>query len=231
MNKANEGDQFLNQVDAEKIKIMQRKTVNLEAELAETLGELDKSRHLLITQVKINDDYKKEVLLIQSKMEENKAEFDVKMLEYAQLLDIRAARIKKLERQLKDIAYGTKQVRIPSASHVGPMAVGAAGDKRRDSFSFVGQTPDHMMDNQLVANLERGQNIFEIHLTKVSFIFMGQVMVSDADSTFILEKSELIRLLLFNLIQIIRLIMVNFFLYRYVLVNTIRRGTTHHGRT
>lgn len=62
--------------------------------MAETIGELDKSRHLLITQVKINDDYKKEVHLIQSKMEENKADYDGKMLEYAQLLDIRAARIK-----------------------------------------------------------------------------------------------------------------------------------------
>ncbi len=72
----------------------QRKLVNLEAQLAETIGELDKSRHLLITQVKINDDYKKEVYLIQSKMEENKAEYDSKMLEYAQLLDLRAARIK-----------------------------------------------------------------------------------------------------------------------------------------
>ena len=68
--------------------------VNLEAQLAETIGELDKSRHLLITQVKINNDYKKEVLLIQTKMEENKAEYDSKMLEYAQLLDLRSARVK-----------------------------------------------------------------------------------------------------------------------------------------
>ena len=33
-------------------------------------------------------------------MEENKAEFDAKMLEYAQLLDLRAARIKVI---LKDV--------------------------------------------------------------------------------------------------------------------------------
>jgi hypothetical protein len=33
---------------------------------------------------------------MQSKMEENKAEYDSKMLEYAQLLDLRAARIKVL---------------------------------------------------------------------------------------------------------------------------------------
>ena len=75
-------------------KVFHRKIANLEAELVETVGELDKSRHLLITQVKINADYKKEVNLIQNKMEENKAEYDTKMLEYAQLLDLRAARIK-----------------------------------------------------------------------------------------------------------------------------------------
>jgi protein fantom len=80
--------------------VLQRKLISIESELVETVGELDKSRHLLITQVKINDDYKKEVNLIQSKMEENKAEFDAKMLEYAQLLDLRAARIKVI---LKDV--------------------------------------------------------------------------------------------------------------------------------
>lgn len=66
----------------------------MEAELAETVAELNKSRHLLITQVKINEEFKNEVKLIQGKMEDNKADYDAKMLEYAQLLDIRAARIK-----------------------------------------------------------------------------------------------------------------------------------------
>ena len=44
--------------------------------------------------------------------------------------------------------------------------LGLSDEKRRDSFSFVGAT--NLNDNTLVANLERGQNIFEIHLTKVS---------------------------------------------------------------
>jgi len=158
-------DDYTSKVDAEKLKLIKRKTTALEAQLAETVGELDKSRHLLITQVKINADYKKEVLLIQSKMEENKAEFDSKMLEYAQLLDLRAARIKKLERQLKDIAYGTKQVRIPP---VPSNTESTPSGKRRDSFSFVGAPQDHMLDSQLIANLERGQNIFEIHLTRIT---------------------------------------------------------------
>lgn len=62
--------------------------------MAETVAELNKSRHLLITQVKINEEFKNEMKLIQGKMEDNKADYDAKMLEYAQLLDIRAARIK-----------------------------------------------------------------------------------------------------------------------------------------
>lgn len=45
-------------------------------------------------------------------MEENKTEYETKLDEYAQLLDIRAARIRKLEAQLKDIAYGTRQYKI-----------------------------------------------------------------------------------------------------------------------
>jgi len=161
-------DEFTGKLDAERAKAYQRKIVDLEAQLAETIGELEKSRHLLITQVKINDDYKKEVNLIQSKMEDNKAEYDGKMLEYAQLLDLRAARIKKLERQLKDIAYGTRAVRIDMSPHEEQAAHGADG-KRRDSYSFVGAPTGDLLDHRLIANLERGQNIFEIHLTRIVF--------------------------------------------------------------
>lgn len=90
----NHSDEFFGMVDAEKVKVYQRKIVDLECTLAETVSELDKSKHLLLTQVKINENYKKEMMLIENKMEENKAEFDAKMNEAAQMLDIRAARIK-----------------------------------------------------------------------------------------------------------------------------------------
>ena len=62
--------------------------------MAETIGDLEKCRHLYLKQIEINKEYKQEVLLIQNKMEENKADYDAKMLEYAQLLDVRAAKIK-----------------------------------------------------------------------------------------------------------------------------------------
>ena len=49
---------------------------------------------------------------VNQKMEENKLEYEAKLDEYAQLLDIRAARIRKLESQMKDIAYGTRQYSV-----------------------------------------------------------------------------------------------------------------------
>lgn len=75
-------------------KAYQRKLVNLEAELAESIGELNRSRHLLVTSEKIINDYMEEIRLIQNKMDENKADYDAKMVEYAQMLDARADRIK-----------------------------------------------------------------------------------------------------------------------------------------
>lgn len=79
--------------------------------------------------------------------------------------------LKKLERQLKDIAYGTKQVRVANEL-LEDIPEGLGGGQRRDSFSFVGAPLPHMMDNYLTANLERGQNIFEIHITRVKYLFI-----------------------------------------------------------
>jgi hypothetical protein len=170
----------------EKIKRYQRNLNDLEAQLVETVGELDKSRHLLITQVKINEDYKKEVILIQNKMEENRAEYDTRTIEYTQLLEIRAHRIKKLERQLRDIAYGTNHIEIDKDidDTLGGVS-GAVGDKRRQSFSFTGAPTLDMLDNKLISKLERGQNIFEIHLTKLILTNESVKIMNEKDpSTF-----------------------------------------------
>jgi len=59
---------------------------------------------------------------VNQKMEENKAEYESKLDEYAQLLDIRAARIRKLESQMKDVAYGTRQYKVKPEDE--PMGVG-----------------------------------------------------------------------------------------------------------
>ncbi len=75
--------------------------------------------------------------------------------------------LKKLERQLKDIAYGTKQVRSTNAVKELEDDQNMFGPVRRSSHSFVGAPSTEFLDHQLISNLERGQNIFEIHLTKV----------------------------------------------------------------
>lgn len=71
-----------------------------------------------------------------------------------------------MEKQLKDIAYGTKQVRLaPDVIDEESEMLNKA--KRRESYSFVGAPTPNMLDHYLTANLERGQNIFEIHIIRV----------------------------------------------------------------
>ena len=63
---------------------------------------------------------------------------------------------------MKDVAYGTKQVRLTDISEEG-----RGGANRRNSYSFVGAPEAHLNDDRLIANLERGQNIFEIQIKRV----------------------------------------------------------------
>lgn len=66
----------------------------LQAEHADTVNELEKTRNMLLLQNKINRDYKQEVDSSTRRLEDYKQEYETKLDEYAQLLDIRAARIK-----------------------------------------------------------------------------------------------------------------------------------------
>lgn len=140
---------FLNEYEDGKSKNLQKKISQLEAQIADTVRELDKSRRILVEQVKINEEYKREVHLMQSKLEENRLDYDRKLNEYASMLDERGDRIKRLEKQLKDIAYGTRQVKIKDL------------DLLSSPLESDSQTP-------AIANLERGQNIFEINVVQVS---------------------------------------------------------------
>ena len=78
-------------------------------------------------------------------MAERDQEHNSRLMEYAQLLDIKAARIKKLEGQLKDIAYGTRQVKL---------------DTRRFEYEEEGVEES--------IQLERGQNLLQFHVAQVS---------------------------------------------------------------
>ncbi|CAF0822799.1 unnamed protein product [Rotaria sordida] len=140
---------FLQKVDDEKAQNLNRRVLELESQLAETANELEKTRNLLFMQYKINRDYKLEVDCVQRKMDENQAEHSSRVLESGQLLDIRADRIRKLEKALKDVAYGTRQYRIQDQ----PIT-------------------DDNLTNDLIEEaieLERGQNLIEIHISRASF--------------------------------------------------------------
>uniref|UniRef100_A0A3Q3JUC2 C2 domain-containing protein n=1 Tax=Monopterus albus TaxID=43700 RepID=A0A3Q3JUC2_MONAL len=80
----------------------------LRAAHAETIQELEKTRNILSMESKISKDYKAELESVLRKMESDRGEYKQKLEQQAQLLDTRAAKIKKLEAQLKDIAYGAK---------------------------------------------------------------------------------------------------------------------------
>ncbi|XP_052817311.1 protein fantom-like isoform X2 [Mya arenaria] len=139
--------EFLHRVDEELDKDAQRRLLDLQAEYAETVHELEKTRNMLVVQHKINKDYQQEVALATGRMDEVKKEYEMRLDEYARLLDMRQARIKKLESQLRDVAYGTKQYKI----------MPPADDMDEDVEQF---------DETI--HLERGQNLFEIHVTKAT---------------------------------------------------------------
>ncbi|XP_077993112.1 protein fantom-like [Glandiceps talaboti] len=140
--------EFLEKVDEELNKDLKQQIVGLQAEHAETVEELEKTRNMLILQHKINRDYQQEVESATQRLEDYKKEYDTKLEEYAQLLDIRAARIKKLEHQLRDVAYGTKQIKMKD---------------------FIDEHDDQYDEIDESIKLERGQNVFEIHVKQINY--------------------------------------------------------------
>ncbi|XP_023443592.2 protein fantom isoform X2 [Dasypus novemcinctus] len=138
---------FLEKVDSKINKDLECSMKELQATHAETVQELEKTRNMLIMQHKINKDYQMEVEAVTQKMENLQQDYELKVEQYVHLLDIRAARIQKLEAQLKDIAYGTKQ------------------------YKFKPEImPDDTVDEfDETIHLERGENLFEIHISKVTF--------------------------------------------------------------
>ncbi|KFQ71577.1 Protein fantom [Phaethon lepturus] len=138
---------FLEKVEGDSHKDSEHSMRELQLAHAETVQELEKTRNMLIVQHKINKDYQTEVEAVTQKMESLQKDYELKLEQYVHLLDIRAARIRKLEAQLRDIVYGTKPHK--SRPEILP------GDP-------VGEFDETL-------HLERGENLFEIHISKVTF--------------------------------------------------------------
>uniref|UniRef100_A0A8D0APE1 RPGRIP1 like n=1 Tax=Sander lucioperca TaxID=283035 RepID=A0A8D0APE1_SANLU len=118
----------------------------LRAAHAETIQELEKTRNLLSMESKISKDYKAELEVVLKKMDGNKVEYEQKLERQAALLDTRAAKIKKLEVQLRDIAYGSK-------TYVSKQEV--TEEDEADGF-----------DETL--HLERGENLMELQIVSAA---------------------------------------------------------------
>ncbi|CAB1322836.1 unnamed protein product [Coregonus sp. 'balchen'] len=154
---------FLEQVEEEVRGATERSMRELQATHTETIQELEKTRNMLIVQHKINKDYQAEVEAVTRKMDDSKLEYELKLERLAQLLDMRAAKIKKLEAKLKDIAYGTK-------GHV-----------------FKPNITDDDVANEFdeTIHLERGENLLEIHIGTATLSPVALEMLSDREpSTF-----------------------------------------------
>ncbi|XP_027029023.2 protein fantom isoform X1 [Tachysurus fulvidraco] len=138
---------FLEKVQEEVHIDAERSLKELQATYAETVQELEKTRNMLIIQHKINKDYQAEVEAVTQRMNDLKLDNELKQEKLAQILDMRAAKIKKLEAQLKDIAYGTK-------AHV--FRPDITEDDVTDEFDET-------------VHLARGENLLEIHLGTACF--------------------------------------------------------------
>ncbi|XP_069724759.1 protein fantom isoform X2 [Phaenicophaeus curvirostris] len=143
----NEDLTFLEKAEDNIHKDVEHSMRELQLTHAETVQELEKMRSMLIVQHKINKDYQIEVETVSQKMDSLRKDYELKLEQYVRLLDIRAARIRKLEAQLRDIVYGTKP------------------HKSRPEI-LPGGTVDEFDE---VLHLKRGENLFEIHISKVIF--------------------------------------------------------------
>uniref|UniRef100_A0A670J1F0 RPGRIP1 like n=1 Tax=Podarcis muralis TaxID=64176 RepID=A0A670J1F0_PODMU len=152
---------FLEKVEDDIHKDLERSMRELQATHAETIQELEKTRNMLIVQHKINKDYQAEVESVTQKMEALRQDYEAKLEQYVHLLDVRAARIRKLEAQLKDIAYGTKQYKFKP--------------------EIMPDDPVDVFDE--TAHLERGENLFEIHISRVIFSAEAAKSFGDQEPT------------------------------------------------
>ncbi len=133
--------------DNDHVKQLRSDLSQVQAHHVEAVNELEKTRSLLRVQANINQELKNEVEALQQRLLQSKAEFQGQIGEYKKLLDMRAARIHKLEMQLRENAYGQVSKNINVNSLV----------QSSQSMATSVHTPS-------------GQSLFEIHVQKVKIM-------------------------------------------------------------
>uniref|UniRef100_A0A8C6T9J8 RPGRIP1 like n=1 Tax=Neogobius melanostomus TaxID=47308 RepID=A0A8C6T9J8_9GOBI len=135
----------------------------LRAAHAETIQELEKTRTLLSVESKLCKDHKAELDAVSAKLKSGRMELEQRLENQAKLLDSRASKIRKLEAQLKDIAYGTK-------AYV--FRADVTEEDEADEFNES-------------LHLERGENVLELQISSISLSPSALDSVSDPEpSTF-----------------------------------------------
>ncbi|XP_013769291.1 protein fantom [Pundamilia nyererei] len=138
---------------------MENAIKELRAAHAETIQELEKTRSLLSTESRISQGYKAELDAALRKMDADKLEYEQKLERQAQLLDARATKIRKLEAQLRDIAYGTKTYSVKADA--------TAEDEADESGEAL--------------HLESGENLLELQIVGVTLSGSALQMRGEAE--------------------------------------------------
>uniref|UniRef100_A0A3Q1H2B0 RPGRIP1 like n=1 Tax=Acanthochromis polyacanthus TaxID=80966 RepID=A0A3Q1H2B0_9TELE len=132
----------------------------LRAAHAETIQELEKTRSLLNVENRISKDYKVEGEHVEPQCL-GLIPYEQKLERQAQLLDTRAAKIRKLEAQLREIAYGTK------------------------TYVFKPDVTDEDEAGEFneTLHLERGENLLELQIVSAALSPSALQVLEDAEPT------------------------------------------------
>ncbi|XP_015449878.1 X-linked retinitis pigmentosa GTPase regulator-interacting protein 1 [Pteropus alecto] len=136
---------------------------------AETTLELEKTRDMLILQRKINVCYQEELEAMVTKADNENKDHKEKLDRLNQLLDLKNNRIKQLEgilrshglpisEQLKDVAYGTRQMSL-----------------------CLEMLPAHRDEDKMdISQLYQSENLFELHIHQA---FLTSAALAQAEDT------------------------------------------------
>ncbi|XP_062947352.1 X-linked retinitis pigmentosa GTPase regulator-interacting protein 1 isoform X1 [Cynocephalus volans] len=139
---------------------------------AETALELEKTRDMLILQRKINVCYQEELEAMMTKADNESRDHKEKLERLSQLLDIKNNRIKQLEgilrshglptsEQLKDVAYGTRQLSLS-----------------------LGTQPAHGDEDKVdISLLHQSENLFELHIHQAFLTSAALAQAGDTQPT------------------------------------------------
>ncbi|XP_070282284.1 LOW QUALITY PROTEIN: X-linked retinitis pigmentosa GTPase regulator-interacting protein 1 [Myotis yumanensis] len=141
----------------------------LQISYAETTLELEKTRDMLILQRKINVCYQEELDAMMTKADNENQDHNEKMERLNRLLDLKNNRIKQLEgilrshglplsEQLKDVAYGTRQMSL-----------------------YLETLPAHRDEDKVnISLLHQSENLFELHIHQA---FLTSAALAQAEDT------------------------------------------------